>query len=101
MAAYQPAHSRIIRFVFPDPDEPMITEWRAKERAGTVRMGRHLWRMARMTGPITTWPPRVRRGTVPGAAARPRAARTWRRHCRVSNSIGAEAVIPARPVVMA
>ena len=39
VAAYQPAHSRIIRFVFPDPDEPMITEWRAKERAGTVEDG--------------------------------------------------------------
>ena len=32
----------------------MITECRAKDLAGTVRMGRHLWRMARMTGPITT-----------------------------------------------
>jgi hypothetical protein len=27
-AAYQPAQVRIIRFVFPDPDEPMITWWR-------------------------------------------------------------------------
>ncbi len=77
MAAYQPAHNRIIRFVFPDPDEPMMTECRAKERAGTVRMGRQGCRMARMIGPITTWPPRVSSGTVPGAAARPRAARTW------------------------
>ena len=68
LAAYQPARSRILRFVFPLPDEPMITECRAKERAGTVSMGRHLCRMARMTGPITTCPLPVRRGTVPGAA---------------------------------
>jgi hypothetical protein len=27
-AAYQPAQERIIRFVFPHPDAPMMTWWR-------------------------------------------------------------------------
>ena len=79
----------------------MMTACRPNDRYGTARTGRQGCRMARMTGPITTFPRRASRGTVPGAAARPRAARTWRRHCRVSKVIGAEAVCPARPVVMA
>jgi len=54
-----------------------------------------------MTGPITTFPRRVSSGTAPGAAARPRAARACLRHCRASKVIGAEAVSPARPVLIA
>ena len=101
MAAYQPAHSRIIRFVFPLPEEPMITECRVREPAGTARTGRHRWPTARIVAPTATRPRPVSRGTVPGAAARPRADRTWWRHCRSSNQTGAEAVCPARPVVTA
>ena len=38
-AAYQPAHSRIIRFVFPLPEEPTSTEWRIRAGAGRVWTG--------------------------------------------------------------
>ena len=77
MAAYQPAHSRIIRFVFPDPDEPMITEWRVSDPAGTASTGRHRCPTARIVAPTATRPRPVSSGTEPGAAARPRADRTW------------------------
>ncbi len=59
----------------------MMTACRPNERYGTARTGRQRCRMARMTGPINTLP-LASRGTVPGAAARPRAARTCLRHRR-------------------
>ena len=40
-------------------------------------------------------------GTAPGALVRPRAVRAWRFHWRASKMIGADAVMPPRPVVMA
>ena len=40
-------------------------------------------------------------GTVPGAVIRARAVRACRRHCRASNTTGAVAVLPERPVSMA
>jgi hypothetical protein len=66
-----PAHSRIIRFVFPAPVAPMMTMCRPHADAGTVSTGRHLHATARMVPPTGIRPPRARRGTEPGAAVRP------------------------------
>jgi len=57
--------------------------------------------MARMVPPTGIRPPRPSSGTAPGAAVRPRAVRTCRRHWRASKVIGAVAMIPPSPVVMA
>jgi len=57
--------------------------------------------MARMVPPTGIFPPRPSSGTAPGAAVSPLAVRTWRFHWRASKVIGAEAVIPPSPAVMA
>ena len=97
----QPAHSRIIRFVFPDPVAPTMTMCRAHDDAGRASTGFHLWPMARMVPPTGMFPPRASSGTAPGALVRPRAVRACRFHCRASKMIGADAVMPPSPVVMA
>jgi hypothetical protein len=57
--------------------------------------------MARMVPPTGIRPPRASSGTAPGAAVRLLAVRTWRRHWRASNRIGAVAMIPPSPVLIA
>ena len=97
----QPAHSRIIRFVFPLPVAPTITMCRAHAAGATVNTGCQRCPTARMVPPTVIRSPRVSSGTLPGAAVRPLAVRTWRFHWRASNVIGAEAVQPPIPVVSA
>ena len=75
VAANQPAHSRIIRFVFPLPEEPTITECRINAGAGKVWTGRQRCRTTRIVAPVTICPRRFSRGTAPGAVTRPSAAR--------------------------
>src|ERR1019366_6889798 len=101
VALTHPAHSRIIKLVFPDPVAPTITMCRAHAPAGIAKTGCHRCPIARIVPPTGSRPPEASRGTAPGAALRPRAVRTRRFHCRVSKVIGAEAVRPFRPVVMA
>ena len=98
-AVNQPAHSRIIRFVFPLPVAPTTTMCRAHAASGMVNTGCQRCPMARMVPPTGIRPPDARRGTVPGAAVRPFAARTWRFHWRASKVIGAEASRPPIPAV--
>ena len=100
-AVYQPAHSRIIRFVFPHPVAPMITMCRAHAANGTVNTGCQRCPMARMVPPTGIRLPAPRSGTAPGAAVRPLAARTCRFHCRASKVIGADAIRPPIPLLMA
>jgi hypothetical protein len=57
--------------------------------------------MARMVPPTGIFPPRARSGTAPGASVMPLAVRTCRFHCRASNVIGAEAMIPPSPALTA
>ncbi len=97
----QPAHSRIIRLVFPLPVAPTMTMCRAHAVAGMVKTGCQRCPMARMVPPTGIRPPRASSGTAPGAAVRLLAVATWRRHWRVSKVIGAEAVIPPSPEVIA
>ena len=97
----QPAHSRIMRFVFPDPVAPTTTMCRAHAAAGRVNTGRQRCPTARMVPPTPILPPLASSGTAPGASVRPLAVRTCRFHCRASNAIGAEAMIPASPAVIA
>ena len=102
----QPAHSRIIRFVFPLPVAPTITMCRAHAADGTANTGCQRCPTVRMvppTGMSACWVGscRVSSGTLPGAAVRPRAVRTWRFHWRASNVIGAEASQPPIPAVTA
>ncbi len=78
-----------------------MTMWRAHAVAGMVKTGCQRWPMARMVPPTGICPPRASSGTAPGAAVGPRAVRIWRFHCRASKVIGAVAVRPPRPVVMA
>ena len=101
MAVNQPAHSRIIRFVFPLPVAPMMTMCRAHAVAGRVNTGSQRRPMARMVAPTGIFCPRRASGTAAGAPVRALAVRTCRFHCRRSKVIGADAVIPASPVVMA
>ena len=101
VAVNQPAHSRIIRFVFPLPVAPTMTMCRAHAAAGMVNTGCQRWPMARMVPPTGIRPPRPSSGTAPGAAVRPRAVRTCRFHWRASKVIGAVAMIPPSPVVIA
>jgi len=54
-----------------------------------------------MVPPTPILPPLASSGTAPGASVRPLAVRTCRFHCRASNAIGAEAMIPASPAVIA
>ena len=100
-AVNQPAHSRIIRFVFPLPVEPTTTMCRAHAVNGRLKTGCQRCPIARMVPPTGIRPPRASSGTAPGASARPWAVRTCRFHCRLSKMIGAEAVIPLSPVVTA
>ena len=97
----QPAHSLIIRFVFPLPVEPTITMCRAHAPGSRVNAGCQEWPMARMVPPTGILLPRASSGTAPGAWVRPRAVRTWRFHWRASKVIGAEAILPPSPAVMA
>ena len=101
VAVNQPAHNRIIKFVFPLPVAPTMTMCRAQDAAGTVSTGFHLWPIARMVPPTGICPPLASSGTAPGALVRPRAVRAWRFHWRASKTIGAVALRPPRPVVMA
>ncbi len=66
-----------------------------------MKTGSQWWPTVRMVPPTGIFPPLASSGTAPGASVRPLAVRTWCFHCRVSKVIGAEAVIPARPAVMA
>jgi hypothetical protein len=91
-AVNQPAHSRIIRFVFPLPVAPTTTICRPRAVAGRVNTGCQRCPTARMVAPTGIRAPLVRRGTAPGALVRSRAVRTWRRHWRASKIIGADAV---------
>ena len=97
----QPAHSRIIRLVLPLPVEPTTTMCRAHADAGMANTRRQRCPIARIVPPTGMAPPRPSSGTAPGAPVTLLAVRTWRRHCRASKIIGAEAVMPPRPVVMA
>ena len=94
---YQPAHSRIIRFVLPEPDAPMMTMCRAHAAAGTANTGFHLQAIARIVPPTGMRLPRASSGTEPGALLRPSAAAVSRFHCRVSKVTGAEAIRAADP----
>ena len=93
----QPAHSRIIRFVFPVPVAPTITMCRAHASAGTEKTGVGRQATARMVPPTGMRPRRDSSGTEPGAAVRPSAARTCLLHCRVLKVTGAEAIHPPIP----
>ena len=74
MAANQPAHSRIIRFVFPLPELPTITECRGKGGAGSVDGPPAVPdRADRGAGHDPARP--VSRGTAPGAVTLPSAVR--------------------------
>ena len=97
----QPAHSRIIRLVFPLPVAPTMTMCRPHAPAGRVNTGCQRWPTARMVPPTGILALRASSGTAPGAWVRPLAVRTCLRHCLRSKVIGAEAVIPPRPAVMA
>ena len=101
VAVNQPAHSRIIRFVFPLPVAPTITMCRAHAACGTLNTGCQRCPMVRMVPPTGICAPLASSGTLPGAAVRPLAVRTWRFHWRMSNVIGAEASQPPIPVVIA
>ena len=100
-AAYQPAHNRIIRFVFPDPDEP-TTHLMPGERP--VRDGQD-------RAPAVAdgadgrahhdRPAPVGEGTLPGAVTRPRAVRACPAPLPGVEDDGAVAVCPERPVSMA
>ena len=74
---------------------------RAQAVCGTVNTGCQRCPMARMVPPTGIRAPLASSGTLPGAAVRPLAARTWRFHCRASNVMGAEASQPPIPVVSA
>ncbi len=93
----QPAHSRIIRFVFPDPVAPMMTWWRAHAAAGMAKTGLGLAPTTRIVPPIGMVRRRVSSGTEPGASVTPLAVRTCRRHCRLSKVTGAEDRRPPIP----
>jgi hypothetical protein len=97
----QPAHSRIIRFVFPLPVAPTTTMCRAHAGNGTANTGRQRCPTERMVPPAGIRPPEVISGTAPGAAIRPLAVHTCRRHCRASKVAGAEASQPRIPLVTA
>jgi hypothetical protein len=97
-AVNQPAHSRIIRFVFPRPVAPTMTMCRPHAVLGTVNTERQRWPMARMVPPTGIRLPRHSSGTLPGALFTPRARRAWCFHCRASNVIGAEASQPPIPL---
>ncbi len=97
----QPAHSRIIKLVFPLPVEPTMTMCRASASGRKVNTGCQRQPMARMVPPTGIFPPVARSGTAPGAAVRPLAVRTCLRHCRTSKVIGAEASQPPIPVLSA
>ena len=101
MAVNQPAHSRIIRFVFPDPVAPTTTMWRAQAAAGMAKTGCQRWPMERMVPPTGIRPPRASSGTAPGASVSPFAVRTWRFHWRASKVIEADAMIPPSPAEIA
>ena len=101
MAVNQPAHSRIIKLVFPLPVAPTMAMCRAHAVDGRANTGSQWWPMVRMVPPTGIFPPRASSGTAPGASVSPRAVRTCCFHCRASKVIGAEAVMPPRPVVMA
>jgi hypothetical protein len=101
VAVNQPAHSRIIRFVFPVPVAPTMTMCRAHELAGSLSTGCQRCPIARMVPPTGICPPRASSGTAPGALVRPVAVRICRFHCRASKVIEAEAMIPLRPLLMA
>ena len=97
----QPAHSRIIRFVFPLPVAPTITMCRAHAAGGTVNTGCQRCPTVRIVPPTGICPPLASSGTLPGAAVRPLAVRTWRFHWRASNVIGADASQPPIPAFIA
>jgi len=101
VALNQPAHNRIIKLVFPDPVAPTMTMCRAHADAGRAKTGSQWWPIVRMVPPTGIFPPRASSGTAPGASVSPLAVRTCRFHCLRSKVIGAEAVMPPSPVVMA
>ncbi len=78
-----------------------MTMCRPHAAYGTASTGRQRQPTARMVPPTGIIPRRASSGTAPGAAHLPLAARTWRRHCRASKVIGADASQPPIPVVSA
>jgi len=90
-----------VYFGFPLPVAPTITMCRPSADAGRVKTGCQRCPIVRMVPPTGIRLLRASSGTAPGASVRPRAVRACRFHCRRSKVIGAEAVMPARPVVMA
>ncbi len=70
-AVNQPAHSLIIRLVFPLPVAPTMTMCRPQAAAGTLNTGCQRRPTARMVPPTGIASSRASSGTAPGALMRP------------------------------